>query len=124
MFIKIFDSKTQCWGSGSGTGSGSGHFPLPHKCVERTEKMPAKPNFNTKFWQKIVLVFYTEDGVPGGKLLEKMKKKIGIFLASLKSMKKRVGSGVGSESGSIHPDFQAATIQGASGIDARFLNQK
>ncbi len=43
-------SVAQCWGSGSGTGSGSSCFwnsririlLFSHKCVERTEMMPAK----------------------------------------------------------------------------------
>jgi serine/threonine protein kinase len=33
---------------GSGSGFGSGPFPFSHKCVDRTEVMPAKENVNTK----------------------------------------------------------------------------
>jgi hypothetical protein len=56
-------------------------LPFSHKGVERTEIMLAKKNFNTKFIFK------------AGKLKEKNNGKKNNFLASLKSLKKGVGSG-------------------------------
>jgi hypothetical protein len=73
-------------------------LPFSHKGVERTEIMLAKKNSNTKFRKKL----------PGEYLRLKImslrlnyKNKIWgkiLFLASLKLLKKRVGSGVGSGS--------------------------
>jgi len=58
--------------------SGSGSFPFSHKCVEQTEIMPAKYNFDAKLYQVTV----------------KEKNMEKNCLASLKSMKEGVGSGV------------------------------
>jgi hypothetical protein len=57
------------------------------------ETMLAKLNFYTKIWQRI-----TEDNVPEGKLKKNYEKNN--FFASLKSLKKGVGSAVGSRPGS------------------------
>ncbi len=40
----VFGFQNYVFGSGSGIGS----FPFSHKCIERTEIMPAKSNFSIK----------------------------------------------------------------------------
>ncbi len=109
-------NSNQCWGSGS---AGSACFwasririhqsevrtripPFSHNCVERTEIMPAKSNFLTQnFGKKLNFLDWRQCACH---VIRKKYEEIfyfifWLFFASLKSVKKWVGSEVGSGSG-------------------------
>jgi hypothetical protein len=80
----------QCWGSGS---AGSACFwasrirlrilPFSHKRAERTDKMPAKYYFNTKFKQKIQ-IFKLKMMWLWASYKKNMKKKIFFCIVNIK----------------------------------------
>ncbi len=119
MFISVLEIESgpagsACFGppgSGSGLisqryGSGSGSFPFLINVLSGRNNA-CQINFNTKIFAKNKN-FQSEDDVPVRKLKEKIYEK-NIFFASLKSIKKVVGSGAGSisqryRSGDPDPD--------------------
>ncbi len=101
MFLGLPDPDPDPFVRGIVRGTDLDPAPVPSlfSCVVRTEIMPVKQNFNTKFKQKIN--FFRLKTMC---LLASYKKKYEehFFFSSLKSMKKGVGSGVRSGSRSSY----------------------